>query len=150
VNVARVLATIGLGLLSGALLTEAAVLVPYWRSIAAQMFTDLHEGVAPRLYRFFAPLTVGATVLAGASGVLAAASSPSEVGDWLTVASALLAISLLGFYRFYFASANERLPRLARGGDPSALSGELRRWQQVHCVRTGVCLAAFVCAVAAL
>jgi hypothetical protein len=146
----RMLAAIGLGVLSGSLVTEAAVLVPYWRSISPSAFSELHVGVAPRLYSYFAPLTAGAVLLAAASGVLATASSPQGPADWLTIASAALAISLLGFYRLYFASANQRLPRLAHLDDPAGLGTELTRWRQVHAIRTGVCLASFVCAVAAL
>jgi Domain of unknown function (DUF1772) len=142
----QVLATIGLGLLAGALLTEAAVLVPYWRSISSQSFNELHEGVAPRLYSYFAPLTIGAVVLAAVSGVVAATSLPRGLEHWLTIASSLLAVSLLGFYRLYFESANRRLPDLARLADSSQLVAELRRWQSIHAVRTGVCLTSFVCA----
>jgi Domain of unknown function (DUF1772) len=145
----RVLATIGLGLLSGALLTEAAVLVPYWRSISPQAFSGLHEGVAPRLYAYFAPLTICAVLLAGASGVFAATSSSQGLDRWLTIGSSVLAISLLGFYRLYFESANRKLPGLARLEDPAQLIAELRRWQLVHTVRTGVCLASFTCALLA-
>jgi hypothetical protein len=145
----RVVATIGLGLLSGALLTEAAVLVPYWRSISPQAFSELHEGVAPRLYRYFAPLTISAVLLAAASGVVAAISSPQGLDHWLAIGSSVLAISLLGFYRLYFESANRKLPGLARLDDPTQLIAELKRWRLIHTVRTGVCLASFMCAVLA-
>jgi Domain of unknown function (DUF1772) len=143
----RLLATIGLGLLAGALFTEAAVLVPYWRSISPQAFSGLHEAVAPRLYSYFAPLTIGAVSFAAASGVIAATSSSQGLDRWLTLSSSALALSLLGFYRLYFESANQKLPDLARLEDPTQLVAELRRWQLVHTVRTGVCLASFVCAV---
>jgi Domain of unknown function (DUF1772) len=144
-----VLATIALGLLAGALLTEAAVLVPCWRSISPQAFSGLHEEVAPRLYVYFAPLTICAVLLASASGAIAAASSLESVDLWLTIGSSVLAVSLLGFYRLYFEAANRRLPGLARLEDPTQFVAELRRWQVVHTVRTCVCLASFVCAVVA-
>jgi Domain of unknown function (DUF1772) len=142
----RVLAAIGLGLLAGALLTEAAVFVPYWRSISPQAFSELHEGVAPRLYGYFAPLTICAVLLAGASGAVTATSSLQGLDRWLAIGSSALAISLLGFYRLYFESANRKLPGLARLEDPTQFIAELRRWQLVHVVRTGVCLVSFVCA----
>jgi hypothetical protein len=146
----RVLATVGLGLLAGALLTEAAVLVPYWRSMSLDTFGVLHEGVAPRLYGYFAPLTLIAVLVAATSGAMAAASQPSVADDWLMIGSAVLAVSLLGFYRWYFERANRQLPQLAHDGDASGLAAELARWQLIHAVRTGVCLAAFTCAALAL
>jgi hypothetical protein len=139
----RVVATLALGLLGGALLTEALVLVPYWRTLPATAFTNLHHGVAPRLYAFFAPLTVVAVVLATVSGLVSAISAPLAWADWFTIGSSLLALSLLGFYRFYFESANRELPELALLADPSKLADELRRWQRVHLVRTVVCVASF-------
>ena len=149
-EVTRVFATVCLGLLAGALLTEAAVLVPFWRSISRQTFSVLHEGVAPRLYAYFAPLTIATVLLAATSGVVAVASEPMGAADWLTIGSSVLAISLLGFYRLYFDRANRVLPELARNEDPTKLIAELQRWQTIHNVRTGVCLASFVCAVFAL
>ena len=149
-EVMRTLAAIGLGLLAGALLTEAAVLVPHWRSVSPQTFSGLHEGVATRLYAYFAPLTIGAVLLATTSGAFATSSRPMVTADWLTMGSSALAISLLGFYRLYFERANRALPELARLEDPTHLISELRRWQVIHTVRTGVCLASFVCAVLAL
>ena len=146
----RVLATVGLGLLAGALLTEAVVLVPYWRSIPNQAFSRLHDGVAPRLYAYFAPLTIAAVLVAITSGAFATRSRPMAAADWLTIASAALAISLLGFYRWYFERANRALPELARLEDPAKLATELRRWQSIHTIRTGVCLASFLCAALAL
>ena len=149
-EVIRVLATVGLGLLAGALMTEAAVLVPYWRGISHQTFGVLHEGFAPRLYAYFAPLTIATVLLASTSGAFAATSRPKGTADWLTIGSSALAISLLGFYRLYFDRANRALPELARLEDPTQLIAELQRWQSIHTVRTGVCLASFVCAVLAL
>jgi predicted neutral ceramidase superfamily lipid hydrolase len=150
VDAVNTAAAIGLGVLSGALVTEAVVLVPYWRSISPESFTAHHDGFAPRLYRYFAPLTVSAVVLSAISGVVAVLSAQRDPAKWLTVASSVLATSLLGFYRFYFEAANRRLPSLARLEEPDALSQELRRWQLIHQVRTGVCVASFACAVSAL
>jgi hypothetical protein len=139
----RLVATLALGLLGGALLTEACVLVPYWRSIPAKAFADLHHGVAPRLYAFFAPLTVVAVALGAGSGVVTVFSNSRAWADWCTIGSSLLAVSLLAFYRLYFESANRDLPALALLPDPTKFADELRRWQRVHLVRTMVCVASF-------
>ena len=46
------LAAAGLALFIGALLTEAMVLVPMWRSLQPQDFFTLHAAHAHRLYTF--------------------------------------------------------------------------------------------------
>lgn len=146
-NALRLVAAVSIGLLAGSLSLEGLVLVPYWRSIRASAFADLHAGFAPRLYRFFAPLTGVATSMSLASGLAVAWRAERETADWFTVASAVLAASLLAFYRLYFHSANERLPALAAANDDAALSAELRRWQRIHLARTVVSIAAFVLAI---
>ena len=49
-----ILATIILGLLAGSLLTEAAILVPYWRRMEPNDFLRLHGALGPGLFRYFA------------------------------------------------------------------------------------------------
>lgn len=142
-NTLRLVSAILVGLLAGSLCLEGLVLVPYWRSLRSDAFADLHAGFAPRLYRFFAPLTAAATSVSLASGLAVAWRSERDLADWYTVASAVLAASLLAFYGLYFRSANERLPLLAAAGDDTALSAELRRWQRIHLTRTVVSVGAF-------
>src|SRR5262245_27045625 len=64
----------GLALFVGALLTEAMVLVPMWRTLRPQEFFSLHAAHAHRLYTFFAPLTVTATLLAVAAAIASVAA----------------------------------------------------------------------------
>jgi hypothetical protein len=146
----RVVAAMGLGLLAGALLTEAAVLVPYWRTLSSRAFVELHQGVAPRLYAYFAPVTSGAVLVALASAVWAVLSGPESTGDWSAVCAGVSASALLGFYGLYFAAANRRLPEVAALDRPDLLARELNQWRAVHHIRTAVCIAAFVCALVAL
>ena len=146
-NTLRVVSAVTVGMLAGALSLEGFVLVPFWRSLRPEAFVDLHEGFAPRLYRFFAPLTGVATSLALLAGLAVVGRDQRTLADWLTVASAVLAVSLLAFYRIYFHTANERLPVLAATSSAAALSAELHRWHRIHQARTIVCVAAFVLAV---
>lgn len=149
-SVLPVLSVLALGMLSGALAIEGLVLVPYWRSLMIESFAELHAGFGPRLYRFFAPLTAGAVTLAVASAFWAAVANAGVVGRGLTIAAGVLAASLLAFYFLYFHAANQRLPLLAAAGDGTALTNELRRWDQVHRARTVICLAAFAFSVIGL
>ena len=140
----RVATTILTGLLAGALCLEGVVLVPYWRTLESAAFAELHLGFAPRLCRFFAPLTTAAVSISVASGVAVFWEPNRNRADWFAAVSTLLAASLLAFYRLYFHAANKRLPGLAGAGDDVALAVELRRWQRTHRIRTGVSVAAFV------
>lgn len=146
-NALRVVSAVSVGLLAGALFLEGFVLVPFWRSLRPEAFVDLHGGFAPRLYRFFAPLTATATSMALISGIAVAWRDQRALADWSTVASAVLEVSLLAFYRMYFHAANQRLPVLAATNSNAALSAELHRWHRIHQARTGVSVAAFVLAV---
>ena len=142
----RLCSTVTLGLLAGALALEGIVLAPYWRSLRCDAFANLHGGFGPRLYRFFAPLTIVATLLPVVCAIDVALSTPRTASDWFTLISSVLAISLVGIYRLYFHSANQRLPILAGQGADVALSMELSRWHRIHMARTVLCVAAFVLA----
>jgi len=61
IEILQLLSCMALGLLVGSLLTEAVILVPYWRAMDPQEFLDLHGTLEQQLYRYFAPLTIVAT-----------------------------------------------------------------------------------------
>lgn len=138
-----------LGTLSGALLTEGVVLVPYWRSLHASEFAHMHHDFAPRLYTFFAPLTAVAVTLTVASGVVHAWADDGR-RLWPSLGAAIAALSLLLFYGAYFKAANARLPETAVKDDQVELQRELRRWHRVHQWRTAICVLAFVLATFAI
>lgn len=135
-----------LGLLAGALSLEGLVLVPHWRSLSTLAFADLHAGFAPRLFRFFAPLTTAATSTAFAAAIAGAWTAQQGSAAWCANASAIMAAALLAVYRLYFHAANERLPLLAEAGDEKGLAAELLRWQRIHLARTALCITAFASA----
>lgn len=134
-----------LGTLSGALFTEGTVLVPHWRSLNPAEFARLHHGFAPRLYRFFAPLTAITVTVAIATGIAHVATDDSR-NLWPSLSAAVAAVSLLLFYGVYFKAANTRLPATAAKDNQVELDAELRRWQRVHHFRTAICVAAFLLA----
>src|SRR5215204_1059241 len=84
------LAAAGLALFVGALLTEAMVLVPMWRTLRPQEFFGLHGAHSHRLYTFFAPLTVSATLLAVGAAITAVATDRT-----LSSASVVAAVLVL-------------------------------------------------------
>lgn len=128
-------AALATGLLAGSLLTEDRILVPYWRTLSAEDFKALHRIFAPRLFGYFAPLTV----LAGLAAVWAAVAARAAV--WEVRGSAVLCLAAVATYAVYFHAANQRLA--AGSLSPAALKAELARWRWVHRVRTVLMGAAF-------
>ena len=64
------LAVTAMGLTAGAVLAEAMVLVPYWRSMPPAAFLAWYRQHGELLFRFYAPLEIAAALL-----VVAAASA---------------------------------------------------------------------------
>ena len=136
-----------LGLLAGALLAEGSLLLPYFRSLSAESFYELHPVYGPKLMRFFAPLTIAAPLLASvAAGVAWAQGGPVE--RWLASTAALLAWSLVAIYLGFFKAANLAFSRHEVA--PLDLPHALARWAAWHRVRTVVCVSANACALLAL
>lgn len=123
-----VISTLFLGLFAGSLLTEAMILVPYWRRMEPVEFFSLHGSLGPSLFRYFAPLTSLAVMLS----VLVAANVGTENLPWLT--SAVLSLAALAIFFIYFRSANNKFA--AHDIADEELSAELQRWSNWHWVRT--------------
>lgn len=128
-----------LGLLVGALLAEGALLVPYWRTLSPQAFYALHPSYGPRLFRFFAPLTIAGPSLSLAAAALSLAIA--DPGQWFSLATAALSLVVIGIYFVYFKSANDAFGKAAIA--ESDLAAELGRWAAWHAGRSGIALAAF-------
>ena len=129
-----------LGLFAGGMLTEALLLVPYFRSLSAEEFYRQHHDFGPRLYRFYAPLTIAATLLPLTTAIVVAIFDPRNYGPSALVA--LLSLSILCAYFLYFRAANlsfaqQRLTAIE-------LERELGRWSAVHNFRTILAIASAV------
>ncbi len=137
-------AVVVLGLTAGALLAEAAILVPYWRSLPPDTFLEWYRENGALLMRFFAPLEIAATLIP----ILAA------IANWLSgapagwiMASSLLSILVLGTFPLYFKKANASF---AEGSiETDRVTAELRRWAHWHQARVVIATAAFVTAILA-
>ncbi|GAB3760478.1 hypothetical protein GCM10028796_09170 [Ramlibacter monticola] len=137
-----------LGLLAGALLAEGALLVPYWRTLPPEQFYALHPTWGPRLYRFYAPLTI-ATPLAALLSALVAGVVGVGGGRLLAAcAAALLALALVACYGLYFRRANDEFARCAV--PPGELAAALARWAAWHRARVVIAILAFACSLLAL
>ena len=128
-----------LGLFVGALLTEAMVLVPMWRSLRPPEFFMLHAAHAHRLYGFFAPLTAAATFLAVAAA--GACVTTNYSGSLAAVVAAASTLVILSTYFLYFRRANASFAMA--GIKPEDLPAELARWAFWHWFRTAIGVVAF-------
>lgn len=116
------------GLFVGGLLAEGALLVPYWRTLAAAEFFALYRVYKPRLYRFFEPLTIMATLLALTTA--AACFLTTHPGRWMSLSTLILAVFMVSMYYLYFHQANTAFA--AATLSESELALELRRWATWH------------------
>lgn len=140
------LSAAGIGLFVGALLTEAVVLVPMFRSLRPPDFFALHAAHAHRLYGFFAPLTATATCLAVVAAVTSVTSG--HPGSLAAVVAATLTLVILSTYFLYFRPANASFA--VASIKPEDLAAELARWASWHWFRTAIGLVAFASALLSL
>lgn len=129
-DILAILSTLVIGLLAGSLLTEAVILVPYWRRMEPAEFFRLHGSLGPNLFRYFAPLTILAV---GLAVVLAFISGATSI-PW--VISAVLCLTALAIFFIYFRAANQRFA--AHNMPDEALKGELTNWASWHWLRTTI------------
>ncbi|MEL7146313.1 MAG: hypothetical protein AAFO69_08090 [Bacteroidota bacterium] len=130
-----------LGIFLGAQIAEAVLLVPYWKALSAESFFDLHQTYGKKIHRFFAPLTIAATLcpLVTASFLIFDQSA-------LPILSTIMGLSALAFfstYFLYFKAANKRFADKSIA--PEALPEALERWGNWHWARIGFELIAFLC-----
>lgn len=139
IEVLHLISSLVLGLLVGSLLTEAMILVPYWRSMEPKEFLSLHHTLGPRLFKYFAPLTILATILPVLAAVM-----PLILGarsHWLSLVPAIITLVMLAIYMGYFKGANDSFKSGSAGVE--GLSEELTKWAKWHWIRVVLGMAAF-------
>ncbi|MEM7135783.1 MAG: hypothetical protein AAF500_04345 [Myxococcota bacterium] len=135
-----------LGMTAGAMLAEAAVLVPYWQSLSATEFFDWYGLHAGLLVDFYSPLEVGSAVGALATAVLSSVRSRPDARAWWI--AAVLSLLVIGMFFMFFEEANaEFADRSVPGAELPAALGTWARWQWG---RVAIGIAAFVAALAAM
>lgn len=120
-----------IGVYAGSLLTEGAILVPYWRRMSAEDFFNKHGEMGPSLFKYFAPLTSLAVVLSILTAVF--------LGGRHVLAAALCAAALIIFF-LYFKKANASFADHSLPNDK--LKDELSKWAAWHWARTVIIIAA--------
>ena len=130
-ELSSILTCVVTGVFAGSMLTEAGILVPYWRKMMPEEFLRLHHTMAPMLFRFFAPLTILGTLLPSVHVALGLLSG-SALSDYSYLAAAL-SVAVLTLYFAFFKSANQSF---ADGTDPAQAAVTLKRWAFWHTIRT--------------
>ena len=145
-DVLRYLAVASLGIFAGAMLTEAGVLVTFWRSLAPAEFLRWYAANAQRLLAYFSPVTSVSAVLA----ILAAVASlwQGHPGRWYALAAAVLAVVIVASFFVYFEPVNASFAAATIALD--AVPAELARWSAWHNARTVLSLVALAASLLAL
>ena len=141
-----VLGVLLLGLTAGAMLAEAAILVPYWRSLAPADFFDWYAAHASLLVDFYSPLEIASAVVALVCAVLYSAQSRAGARLWWV--ASILSILVIATFFVYFKDANAGFSSRAISED--SLPTALEAWSRWQWGRVGVGLAAFVASVLAI
>ncbi|NNF57527.1 MAG: DUF1772 domain-containing protein [Rhodothermaceae bacterium] len=132
-----------LGVFVGAQIAEACLFVPVWKEMDPDDFFEQHQYVGPLIYRFFAPLTIAATVVPLATvGIGLILNSQPNIVIWIMGASTLAFFST---YFLYFKAANQKFADRTLSNDE--LPVELHRWGQWHWTRVGLETIAFGCSI---
>lgn len=140
IEAVSIITTLFVGLYAGSLLTEAMILVPYWRRMEPEEFFRLHGTLGPKLFRFYAPLTTSAVVLA----VVTACLNHAENFAWNITAG--LSLAALAVFFIYFSKANKSFAEHSLGD--SELAGALTRWASWHWFRTILVIIALATSIA--
>jgi len=141
-----VLGALLLGITAGAMLAEAAILVPYWRSLAPADFFDWYAANASLLVDFYSPLEIASAVVALVCAGLY--SSQSRPGARLWWVAAVLSIFVIAMFFVYFKDANAGF--LDRAIAEESLPNALVTWGRWQWARVGVGCAAFAASVLAI
>ena len=131
-----------LGLSAGSVLTEGAVMVPDWRSMPPADFLQWYAANAARLFNFFGPLEMAATLLAIAAAIILRARRRQGAGSMGMAAALSLAVLLT--FPMYFRDVNLSFEHATIA--PEQVPAELTRWAAWHWARTAIAIAAFVAA----
>ena len=135
-----------LGIFLGAQIAELFLFVPIWKEMNADEFFKQHEFVGPLIYRFFAPLTIAATVIP----LMTAALNLIYFSEEYFIFSIMGGSTLLFFstYFLYFEKANKKFANRELSNDE--LPFALKEWSNWHRGRIFFEAIAFACSIVAL
>ncbi|MFT5385189.1 MAG: Ca2+/Na+ antiporter [Saprospiraceae bacterium] len=135
-----------LGIFAGAQIAEGILFVPYWKSMKPAEFYKQHKTFGPIIYKFFAPLTIAATLIPIGTTIFALTTdAPGKMAALLTGVFTLL---FFATYFMYFKKANKSFEEASLSEEELPL--ELIKWGKWHWTRIYLELAALICALVAV
>lgn len=129
-----------LGIFLGSQICEGVLFVPYWKSMRPKDFFELHKTYGKKIYHFFAPLTIAATVIPILTVTYAVINNFYD-----SILSLLMGIFTLLFFStffIYFKQANKSFAEASISD--KELPNELNRWGKWHWCRIGLEFLAFI------
>jgi hypothetical protein len=132
-----------LGIFLGTQIAEACLFVPIWKEMDADDFFEQHQSVGPLIYRFFAPLTVAATVIPLITVLLSLIRDPAQ--NELIWVMGVSTLAFFSTYSLYFKKANQKFSDRSLSNDE--LPVELQKWANWHWTRIGFETIAFLCSI---
>lgn len=135
-----------LGIFLGAQIAEGVLFVPYWKALSPKDFFELHQTYGKKIYHFFAPLTIIATLLP----LLTLA-----YGLFTNIHSQLSLILMGVFTALFFSTYFLYFKKANKGFAESSISykhlpAELNKWGNWHWGRIVFEFIAFICSILTL
>ena len=135
------LATGTLGIFLGTQLTEAALIVPYWKGLSPDDFFTFYKTYGKKIHQFYSPLTIAATILPVIALVWSLLTKQKvDLLLWIMVVFTLMFFLT---YFSYFKEANMSFTE--RTITNEILPYKLTEWANWHWGRISCETVAFVC-----
>jgi len=135
-----------LGIFLGAQLAEGVLFVPYWKSLSPKEFFELHQTYGKKIYYFFAPLTIIATLLPLLT--LAYGLLTNIQNNLSLILMGLFTTLFFSTYFLYFKKANKLFAEASIPHED--LPAELNKWGNWHWGRIVFEFIAFICSIVTL
>ena len=140
-NILLLSSSLVIGVFLGAQIAEACLFVPIWKKMNPDDFFEQHESVGPLIYRFFAPITIAATMIPLVAVLINLVFNSEQL-----ILLCILGVSTLIFFSTYFLYFKEANQMFADRSIPNEdLSGELIKWGNWHWFRIVFEAIAFLC-----
>lgn len=118
----------------GSQITEAVLLVPYWKTLPLTDFYAYHDEFGPIVGRFYTVLTIIASLIA--IGVCIYSYRNKSQGLKYAITSLFLMLLVIGSFYVYFKGANQSFYDAQHTAQE--LAQALNIWGIVHCSRVFV------------
>ena len=132
-----------LGIFLGAQITEGVLFVPYWKALPPKDFFELHQTYGKKIYQFFAPLTIVATLLPLLTlfyGLYTNIQSQASL-----ILMGLFTTLFFSTYYLYFKNANNLFAEASISYEQLPI--ELNKWGKWHWGRVVLECIAFICSI---